>query len=115
MAGITEYAQLSGRVYFEVVPANRTAVPLGWREEYWMPDTATGFSGGIYRNLQTGEVVVAFTGTNEQRISDFSFANIPLALGLPSPQLDLATRYRGRWTSSCRSATSRRTARACSN
>jgi hypothetical protein len=71
-------------------PGNRVPVPLGWTELYWQPDTATGFSGGIYRNDQTGEVVVAYTGTNEQRFSDIAFANLPLVIGQPSPQLNLA-------------------------
>ncbi|MBK6631943.1 MAG: hypothetical protein IPG33_13505 [Betaproteobacteria bacterium] len=41
MADITEYAQLAGRVYKEAFVENRTPVPIGWKEEYWVPDTAS--------------------------------------------------------------------------
>jgi hypothetical protein len=50
MPSPTEYAQIAARVYFETYRGNRAPVPQGWLEVRWWPDTATGFSGGIYRN-----------------------------------------------------------------
>jgi len=85
MASIDEYAQLSSRVYSAVFDSNRTPVSLGWEQLYWQADTTMGFSAGAYR--KGNEIVISYTGTNQDKLTDFGLANIPLALGLPSPQL----------------------------
>ena len=88
MPSTNDYAFLSNRVYFRT-PENRTIVPVdsGWVEKQWTRDQAlTGFSAGVYQ--KGNEIVVAYTGTNDRRIADFVFGNIPAATGLyPSDQV----------------------------
>ncbi|MFN3868564.1 MAG: lipase family protein [Hyphomicrobiaceae bacterium] len=47
----------------------------------------TGFSAGVFRHRATGEIVIAYTGTNESKVSDFLFGNVPAAAGEYSPQV----------------------------
>ncbi len=69
MATKLEYSMFASRVYFADPSRNRTFVPPGWSELTWISDLAsTGFSAGAYRNDATGEVVVAYTGTNDNSV-----------------------------------------------
>lgn len=60
-----EYMQLATRVY-AASQRNEIGVPEGWIELDWRPDGFTGFSAGIYKNEQTGEIVISYTGTNRE-------------------------------------------------
>ncbi|MBN9204806.1 calcium-binding protein [Methylibium petroleiphilum] len=85
MPTIQEYAQLANRVYARTAE-NRTTVPIGWIELQWIPDRAlTGFSAGVYQN--GNDIVISYTGTNENKVKDFAVANLPAAGLLPSAQV----------------------------
>lgn len=89
MITLTDYAQISGRVYQRTDP-NRMFVPDGFTEVKWLrDDPITGFSAGVYR--KGNEIVIGFTGTNEGLSLDFALANIPAGLGLSSAQITQAT------------------------
>ena len=88
MATNFEYAQLSGRAYDALLPANRTPVPLGWEEIISPISTFYGFSGGAYFKASTNEVVISYTGTNEN--ADWIFANPQLTAGVMSPHISAA-------------------------
>ena len=92
MATTQEYAQLSLYVYdVKVNPDNRPLLPgPDWERVEYHPDDAIGFSYGVFRNLATSEVIVAFTGTNERQAADFLLANLPAGIGLSSPQINAA-------------------------
>ncbi|MCA3001323.1 MAG: hypothetical protein ING64_01375 [Rhodocyclaceae bacterium] len=79
-----EYGQLAGRAYRRT-DANRTPLPTGWSDVRLIPDQATGFSAGVFQ--RGNDVVIAYTGTNEQKIADFAGGNIPAAVGLPAAQV----------------------------
>ena len=79
MPTLQEYAHLSNHVYART-DENRTPIPTGWAEERpWIQDLANGFSAGVYK--KGDEIVIAYTGTNERRIADFAFGNIPAYAG----------------------------------
>lgn len=86
MANDLDYAQMASRVYANRNLENRTPVPYGWREHRWIPDDAAGFSGGAYINDATREIVISYTGTNED--ADWWKTNIPLGVGFTSRQLE---------------------------
>lgn len=93
MATEQEYALMSLRVYSRTAE-NRGPVPEGWAEiMYREDDPSTGFSAGCYRNWSTGEIVVAFTGTNGDMITDFTQANAPAAFGIFSPHVEDALQF----------------------
>jgi Ca2+-binding RTX toxin-like protein len=93
MATDQEYALLSLRVY-DRFSENKGPLPEGWVELiYKTDDPATGFSAGCYRHTATGEIVIAYTGTNGDRITDFTEANIPAAFALPSSQVVQALQF----------------------
>jgi len=59
MSTLTDYAQISGRVYRRT-DENRMHVPDGFTEVQWLrDDTITGFSAGVYKK---GNVLIP--GTN---------------------------------------------------
>jgi Ca2+-binding RTX toxin-like protein len=88
MTTLTDYAQISGRVY-QRTQRNRMDVPNGFTEVQWMRDDAiTGFAAGVYK--KGNEVVIGFTGTNEGQGLDFLLANIPAGAGLGSAQITQA-------------------------
>lgn len=88
MSTLTDYAQISGRVYRRT-DENRMHVPDGFTEVQWLrDDTITGFSAGVYK--KGNEIVIGFTGTNEGQGLDFLLANIPAGAGLGSPQITQA-------------------------
>jgi hypothetical protein len=82
----SQLALLSTRVYARR-DVNRGPMPLDWQELSWLPDSFTGFSAGVYRSSSDpSRIVIAFTGTNDHTIADPVSANMPAAIGLPSPQ-----------------------------
>ena len=91
MATKKELAQLSLYVYN--VPAdaeqkNRPNLPSSdWVVLEYSPDNTLGFSYGIFKNNSTGEVVVAYTGSNEKLVVDFLLTNIPAGVGVGSTQI----------------------------
>ncbi|MGH8858023.1 MAG: hypothetical protein ACREXG_08340, partial [Polaromonas sp.] len=96
MATEQEYAQLSLYVYNIAETAeqkNRPELPSAdWERLEYHPDDLIGFSYGIFRNNATGEVVVSYTGTNENQVADFLLANLPAGVGLSSLQVNAAAR-----------------------
>lgn len=85
MTSELDYALLANRVYTRSL-LNRTPLVSGWQELEWLTDDPdTGFSAGAY--LRGNELVISFTGTNEDRVKDFVAANIPAGLGLGSEQI----------------------------
>jgi Lipase (class 3) len=82
------YAQLADRAYPRT-DANRTPLPSGWAE-ILPPGNGdpSGFSAGVYKNGD--EIVISYTGTNEDGMRDVAFADIPAALGTPTPQITKA-------------------------
>ena len=94
-------AELSAAAYRHVSELNLIVTPAGWTRIAISPDAdysddpRTGFSAAAYLHRETGEVVIADTGTN----SDLPFgvdwwrANIPAALGLFSPQVRQAAEF----------------------
>ncbi len=86
----TEYAQLSFYVYNADKFRNRPTVPIGWEQLTYQPDGFDGFSYGVFRRIGTTEVVVAYTGTNQNSLD--WIANISNGFGLSSTQLTQAAR-----------------------
>ncbi len=85
MVTVAEYAALAARVYV-ATPKNRIQVFPGWEELQHIPDRElTGFSAGVYK--KGDEIVIAYTGTNEGKVADFTVANLPAAGPLPSAQV----------------------------
>jgi len=83
-----EYAQLANRVYSRTAE-NRTPVPKGWVELVWKTDDpVSGFSYGAYQ--KGNDIVISFTGSNENFVRDFGVANVPAGLGLSSAQITQA-------------------------
>lgn len=67
MADRNIYALLSARVYNASENVNLTFVPAGWTElppPDFVDNGLTGLYARAYRNNTTGEVVIAFRGTN---------------------------------------------------
>ena len=95
MATKEQTAQLSLYVYNIQRNANRDNrpnLPTAWERLKYQPDDLIGFSYGVFKNTSTGEVVVAYTGTNEKQAVDFLLANIPAGFGLSSLQVNAAAR-----------------------
>lgn len=86
------YAQLANRVYDRKEILNKMTLPEGITELKWQDDNPlTGFSAGVYRT-EDNKIIISFTGSNTGdhylgMAGDFAIANIPLGLGLHSPQL----------------------------
>ena len=80
------YAQLSGCAYPRA-DKNQTPIPEGWDEIHKpVNDFITGFSVGVYKSKNGDEIVIAFTGTDEERYVDHVFGNIAI-IGLPAAQV----------------------------
>ena len=74
-----EYVQLAARVY-DRKGTNRMFIPNGFEEKEWLDDDpTTGFSAGVYK--KGDNVIISFTGTNEDLWKDFIKANIPGGTG----------------------------------
>ena len=91
MATTQEYALLSLYVYnAENDAENRPSTPQGWSLLENKDGNFLGFSYGVFRNTASGEVVLAYTGTNEG--IDW-LSNVPAGIGiLPSPQIAAAAK-----------------------
>ena len=90
MATVFDYAALSTLVYNDVRGVdNRLTVPKGWTEI--LSDSNLGFSAAAYRNTATGEIVIAYKGTDtlvKNAAVDWFAGNIPTGLlGIGSTQL----------------------------
>jgi hypothetical protein len=89
MATTTEYALLSLYVYdVENKVSNRPNIPNGWTLREYKPDNLLGLSYGVFKREATGEVVLAFTGTNNS-VGDFQ-ADLFGPLGLSAWQVSNA-------------------------
>ncbi|TKB23235.1 DUF2974 domain-containing protein [Desulfopila sp. IMCC35006] len=79
MVTTIEYALLAGCSYYSSRDAkNRFPVPNGWNVLSRIPeDSLTGFEASAYKNSQTNEIVISFTGTNDSRdwVTNTSLAN----------------------------------------
>jgi hypothetical protein len=90
------YALLSSRVY-DASLKNIIFVPQGWTELPDNPDSSiTSFAARAYRNNATGEIVIAFRGTNttitDGTIQDWE-TNITAGLGIPNGQVAQAMSF----------------------
>ncbi len=87
MATTQEYALLSQYVYdVRNKPVNRPNLPTGWTLLEVKPDNLFGFSYGVFKRSGTGEIVLAYTGTNDNNVDWVS--NVTAGTGLlPAPQV----------------------------
>lgn len=92
----TELALASTYVYSRE-RVNRVGIPPGWQvaqvaggQEAYLKDDSVGFSAGAFLDA-SGDIVIAFTGTNE--FTDWVTANVPGALGVRSPQVEHALAF----------------------
>ncbi len=90
MASTFEYMQFATGVY-DASRINEIGAPDGWMRIDWQEDrTFTGFSAGIYKNIATGEVVIAYTGTNDLIADPLNWT---AGMGIPAPQIFEAMAY----------------------
>jgi hypothetical protein len=88
MASINEYAQLSAAVYAKTAE-NRIVPPADWVEvDRYQDHPVTGFAAGVFRHRATGEIVIAYAGSQDAR--DWVFGNLPAAAGEYAPQVRAA-------------------------
>ena len=81
-----EYAQLAARVY-ATTDTNVLEIPSGWSIDCnLIKDQSDGFSAGVFRK-GANEIVIAYTGTNADKLTDILAANVPAALGFYSSQV----------------------------
>lgn len=93
MATKEEYAALSAIIYNNARNEfnKLTTLPAGWSPLSLDPSNSiTGFTAAAFINDQSGEIVIAYKGTDSgdlvQMAQDFLTGNIPLALGgIPLP------------------------------
>ena len=88
MPSTFEYMQFATGVY-AASDQNSLDAPAGWTRIDWMPDQWSGFSAGIYKNNQTNEIVISYTGTNDKP----DMVNWTTGAGLPLPQIFQAMNY----------------------
>lgn len=81
-----EYAHLAARVY-ATTDANRLENPPGWETLELIPDETDGFSAGVFRRIGSDEIVIAYTGTNANKLTDTLCANFSGAMCLSSNQV----------------------------
>ena len=92
-----EYALLAGVSYISNrADINKFPVPQGWLKinnpDSYFIDPATGFEAISY--VKGNDIVISYAGTDfSLPLTDFSQANIPLALGNMSDQLKQAAEY----------------------
>ncbi len=96
MADRNTYALLSARVY-NTSETNEIFVPTGWTELPQPVDNGfTGLYARAYRNNATGEIVIAFRGTNttisEGTLQDWA-TNLSAGLGIPNGQVAQAMQF----------------------
>jgi putative lipase involved disintegration of autophagic bodies len=87
-------ALMAGAAYFSTRPEiNRIPMPQGWTErtEFRVNGDSSGFE---VRTFQKGnEIVIAYAGTNPSDLSGDVAANLGLATGTGSVQLQQAAEY----------------------
>lgn len=87
------YAQLSAAVYGD------NPIPEGWEKlDVKLPSFAklVGFSGGVYKNTKTGNIVLAFAGTETSSIGEFipdAVTDVHITTGLVTQQQQIAIGY----------------------
>ena len=92
MATVSDCLRLSARVYAKTA-RNEILLSRDWEQLELLRDhPLTGFAAGVFRHRGTGEVVIAFTGTNEEQVRDWVSSNLPAFFGAPSPQVLAARR-----------------------
>ena len=90
MPSLNEYMQFSLHVY-DASLFNKIGIPAGWEQLDWEPDGQwTGFSAGVYRNRETNEIVIAYTGTNDIPVDVVSWS---AAIASLAPQTFYAMAY----------------------
>lgn len=97
MADRNTYALLSTRVYAALRGVNEIFIPTGWTElPEFIDNGLTGLYACAYRNNTTGEIVIAFRGTNttitDGTLQDWA-TNISSGLGVPNPQIAQAMQF----------------------
>jgi putative addiction module component (TIGR02574 family) len=92
----TELALVCTYVY-DRARVNRVGIPSGWQvaqvasgQEAYLKDDSVGLSAGAFLDAN-GNIVIAFTGTNE--FADWIAGNLPAALGAKSPQVQRALAF----------------------
>jgi Ca2+-binding RTX toxin-like protein len=93
-----DYALLAGNVYRSTrTQINQIPVPVaqGWQEiDGSYRNLPSGFEAAAFKNITTGEIVIAFAGTGPGSINQPDWiANVDLFLGAPSSQLREAALY----------------------
>jgi putative lipase involved disintegration of autophagic bodies len=84
-----EYAILSAAAYQrDPRLQNNIQLPPGWVQVDRKDNNADGYSYAVFK--KGNEVVIAFAGTDQDRLTDFWNANIPAGYGTYSPQVDVA-------------------------
>lgn len=82
MATREEYALLSLYVYNVTNEKNRPDVPHGWTRLEYQTDNLVGLSYGVFQRSGTGEIVLAYAGSNEKLAADFLGTNLPGGIGV---------------------------------
>ena len=81
---IKEYAQLAAGVY-ATTPNNVLENPSGWTPDQLIKDQFDGFSAGVFK--KGNDIVIAYTGTNTDKLTDTQATDAPAALGFFSTQV----------------------------
>ncbi|MBI3524738.1 MAG: hypothetical protein HY066_09540 [Betaproteobacteria bacterium] len=101
MATTVEYALMAGRAYqTNRDPQNQFSIPRGWTEFFHVPDpaipsfpTTGGFEAVAFKNSSNpNDIVISYAGTDGFLTVD-QFANLGLATGFGSGQLNQAADY----------------------
>lgn len=83
MATDAELMLMAMRSYTRLLP-NTAPIPQGWNPIPVESPNANGFSAAAFRNPNTGEVVIAYAGTDADTFgtiaTDFLNGNIPAAV-----------------------------------
>ena len=93
-----EYAQLAARVY-ATTDTNVLEIPSGWSIDCnLIKDQSDGFSADVFRK-GANEIVIAYTGTNADTLTDFVTANVPASFVRASSQVLKAMKLGKQWGS----------------
>lgn len=79
-----EYAQMALYVYQVKLEENRPLLP-GWERLQYDPTGFFGFSYGVFRRIDSDEVVIAYTGTQTNQIGDV-LNDLGAGIGIASTQ-----------------------------
>ena len=89
MATKEEYALLTAASY-PADPSVLAPLPTGWRELLDPVVDEGGFAASVYINDGTGEIVIAYRGTNAPVAVDWIARNIPSGAAVTAPQVHSA-------------------------